>query len=279
MSRSQRGRRTGSIKPPPALLVLVFLVAAGQISWTGPAISASDPVPDPAAALQAGDAALAAFDLPAALESFRAAYQLDPRNHVGARKLARALADTATLERSNRRKTELLLEAEQIARRAVQLQPQDAAAHTTLAIVVGKLALFEGGKRKVTLSAEVKEHATLALQLNPRDHLAYHVLGVWHREMAQLNWFLRKFAEMLYGKLPPASLDNAVAYLQRATELSPDNVSHLLELGETYIATRNWSAADTALTRALDAPQGWVTDDHYRARARDLQRIVQPRVR
>ena len=103
-----------------------------------------------------------------------------------------------------------------------------------------------------------------AIALNPKEDLAYHVLGIWNREMAELNWMLRTFAELLYGKLPSASLAKAISDLRRATELAPDVVPHHVELGITLKAARQYPEANEQFDKALSLPKSWVTDDYYK---------------
>ena len=224
------------------------------------------------AALANGDAALVRLDLDAALTAFRTASQLDTNHYVVAWKLARALSDKATLTADRNQQKQLCRDAEQMARRAVALNPQDANGHTQLAIAIGKLALFEGQRRKVELSKEVKVEAEAALCLNPRDDSALHVLGVWNRELVQLNWVLRTFAEFIYGAFPPASLSQSVTNLQRAVTLAPNVVAHRVELGLTLIAAGKRLEAREQLEKAMELPNVWVTDDHYKAVAKQNYR-------
>ena len=217
--------------------------------------------------VQAGEAALKSFDLPNARAAFGEAYRLDPNNYTAAWKYARALADTATLTTDHDNKKKLIVECERAARKAVELNSNDSAGHTSVAIAVGQLALLEGGKRKVQLSKEVRDECNRALELNPDDDIAGHVLAVWNREMTQLNWMLRKVAELLYGRFPPASLANAHALLEHAVKVSPNNVAHHVELGLTHVASRDYKKAEAEFTQALALPQSWVTDSIYRAKA------------
>jgi hypothetical protein len=80
----------------------------------------------------------------------------------------------------------LYIEAEQLARMAVHLSPEDSKSHLYLSVAVGKLALYEGGRRKVELSKETKVEAERAVALNPNEDVGYHVLTIWHREMVEL---------------------------------------------------------------------------------------------
>ena len=174
--------------------------------------------------IAAGDAALAKFDLPSALKAYRAAHARSPDDYEAAWKLARALCDKSTLSKDLGEQKQCCIEAEQLARAAVKLKPDDSKGRAYLAVAVGKLALYEGGKRKVELASEVKKEAERAIKLNDKEDLAYHVLGVWNREMVELNWVLRKFAELIYGKFPSASLDDAIHDLERASQLEPGTI-------------------------------------------------------
>jgi tetratricopeptide (TPR) repeat protein len=140
--------------------------------------------------------------------------------------------------------------------------------------VLGKLALFQGGRQKVELSKEVKAEAEKAVALDPNEDLAYHVLGVWNREMVELNWMLKKFAEVLYGRFPPASMDEALRDLRKASALAPNVVPHQVELGVTLAAARQWEEAKTTLDHALAMPKSWVTDDVYKEQAKQTRARV-----
>jgi len=220
------------------------------------------------ARIAAGDAALEKLDLGAGIAAYRSALEADPDSYEGLWRLSRALADEATLSKRPEEQKGLCVEAEKLARKAVALNPSDSKGHTCLAVAVGKLALFEGGKRKVELSKEVKAEAEKALQCNPDDDVALHVLAIWNREMVELGWFLKSFAQILYGKFPPASLDAAIADLRRAADLQPKVIPHHVELGITLASAKRWSEAKGELDQGLALPTGWVTDDYYRALAR-----------
>ena len=221
-------------------------------------------------AVEAGDSALEKFDLNTAIRDYRLALQSQPNNYEATWKLCRGLVDEGTLTQLRADQKLCFVEAERLARRAIGLQPEDANGHLYLAIAVGKLALFEGGKRKVELSKEVKVEAEKALALNSNEDIAYHVLGVWHREMAELNWMLKKFAGLLYGGLPAASLDQSLKNLRHAVELAPENVAHQVELAKTFVAVGNWGAARNTIDHAQRMQSTWVTDNYYKTEAVEL---------
>jgi tetratricopeptide (TPR) repeat protein len=234
---------------------------------------------DVAATIAAGDAALQKLDLEAGIAAYRSALEAAPDSYEALWKLARALTDEATLSRQPGEQKGLCVEAEKLARRASSLVPSGSKGHAYLAVAVGKLALFEGGRRKVDLSKEVKAEAEKALQLDPNEDVALHVLAIWNREMVELGWLLRSFAQLLYGRLPPASLEAALADLSRASELAPDVIPHHVELGITLASAKRWAEARTELEKGLALPTAWVTDDYYRALARSNLARVQDKLK
>ena len=222
--------------------------------------------------ITAGDAAIAGFNLDKASLAYKRALKLDSKNYEACWRLGRATVDRGMLEPDSSKKRLLFLEAQDYARGAVRLNPKGSKGHAYLAAVVGQLALYEGGRTKVELSKEVKTESEKAIALDPKEDLSYHVLGVWNREMVGLNWFLRKFAEALYGSLPPASMDNALENLRHAVELAPTVLPHQVELGKTLIVAGKKDEGRNILEHTLAMPKTWVTDDIYKQKAREALR-------
>jgi len=214
------------------------------------------------------DEARAKFALDGARHTYRVAVNQQTNQYETAWQLCRALIDAGTLTKGRVAQKLLFVESEQLARHAVQINSTDSKGHLYLSISVGKLALFEGGKRKVELSKEVKTEAEQAIALDPAEDAAYHVLGIWNREVVELNFLLKKFAELLYGNFPQASLEAAQANLRRAVELAPTVVSHRVELGLTLLAAGKRVEGHALLEEALRMPETWVTDDYYKTIAR-----------
>jgi tetratricopeptide (TPR) repeat protein len=256
-----------------------FAIVALSAALATPAFAmAADADPAVAALLAAGDSAMARLDLSDATKAYTQAHHDDPNSYEAAWKLARAFADSATLSPSTAAQERLCRQAETAARAAVALRPNGAKGHAFLAVALGKLALFVGGKQKVRLSHQIEAEADTALALDPNENLAHHVLGVWNREVAGLSGFLRFFATTLYGKLPQASLDQALDHLRKAASLRPDVIPHRVELGITLAAAHQYPEAEKELERALKMPTSWVTDDYYRAKARKALADVRRRM-
>jgi tetratricopeptide (TPR) repeat protein len=156
---------------------------------------------------------------------------------------ARDLSDAGDLLDSEE-SLPLLEEALALADALAAEHPDSAESHYLMALARGKRALFLGGKEKVRLSREIKTSIDRAIALN-HDHADAHVLrGAYYFELATLSRVLRVFAKLLYGGLPPGSLADSRADLERAVLLDPDGVS-----AHYYLARTLWrlDEAESAL--------------------------------
>lgn len=123
-------------------------------------------------------------------------------------------------------------------------------AHLVTALAAGRLTLHVGPSERVRHSRAVKQHADRALALDSTLAPAYHLRGRWHRQVADLSFFVRALVRTFYGGLPDASLEQAVRDFEQATRLASTSYNHL-ELGKTYRAVGRDTAARAQLERAL----------------------------
>lgn len=223
--------------------------------------------------LARGDQSYENFDNKGALEAYKRATLADSNDCEAWWKLARAYVDVGEqADKAQRRQFYSL--GEKAARKAVALCPNDAEAHFQLAVAVGRVALDVGGKTKVELSKEVKAEGEKALALNPDHDGALHLLGRWHREVANLSGVLKAFAKVLYGGLPPASNDEAIAYFQKAIAIKPEHINHHLELARTYKMVGKWQAAKQHYAQVIALPVADADDPTYKEEAKqELQEV------
>jgi tetratricopeptide (TPR) repeat protein len=166
----------------------------------------------------------------------------------------------------------LVAAAVEHAREAVKTAPDSAAGHLELAVALGRQALKEGPKTQLSLSREIKSEVDRTLALDPAQGRAWHVLALWNRKLASLNFVERTVAKTVLGGVPRgASMDNAVADLQKAIALEPNYVNHRLELGRTFVQLKRRDEARRELERAVSLPPtGNPLDPKYQAEARAL---------
>jgi tetratricopeptide (TPR) repeat protein len=213
-------------------------------------------------------AAEARLDSQRALELFLQLQPARPTDAFVAQKIAQQysdlIVDLPDVE-EKKRHARLALEWSE---RAVQLDPRNAVAVLSLAVCHGKLATYSDTRTKVKYSRLVRQDAERALALDPNYAWAHHVLGRWHREVAELSGTARFFVKLFYGGLPDASLAEAVNHLEKAVALEPEVPSHAVELGFAYAAAGRSADARRSWERSLQLPPRLKHDAPAQRRAR-----------
>jgi tetratricopeptide (TPR) repeat protein len=122
----------------------------------------------------------------------------------------------------------------------------------------------------VELSRLIRQEAETAARLDATNDYAWHVLGRWNYEVANFNPVLKALAQAIYGKLPDASNEKAVAYFAKAIALQPQRVIHRVELGRAYLAIGKREKARDAFNKGISLPSAEKDDDNNKARAREM---------
>ncbi len=172
---------------------------------------------------------------PEALEQYKLVLANDPNN-------IKALVKTAELScligGRLENKTDKRLQYESamsFARRALAVDNNSADANCAIAMVSGKLTEVETDNKKIVAYVrDIKVYANKALAINPNHATANFIEGRWHYEMVTLNTLKRAAAKVLYGGLPEASLDSAMAYLEKSKQLNQYSVITYYYLNKAY---------------------------------------------
>jgi hypothetical protein len=218
--------------------------------------------------LQEAQAAEARLDSKRALALYQQADAAQPGNAFILQKIAKQYSDLVPDQKTDEAKRDLATRALDYARRSYALEPTNAVYALSLAICHGHLAVVGDVRTKVEYSRLIKEEAELALRLDPQYAWAHHLLGRWHHEVASLGATARFFVKLFYGGIPPASKDEAISHLLRATELEPGELNHWLELGFAYAAVGRQPEARLAWERGLAMPDRSNHDPVAKQRAR-----------
>jgi tetratricopeptide (TPR) repeat protein len=206
----------------PALLPLLFSVS----------IFTEDP--KVTALIVQGDAQERQHHTRAALATFRAAEQIEPRNVGVLLRMSKQYSDLIAETKPASQAKSIAEKSLDYAQRALELDAKNAKAHLSLAIAYGKLTDFVGNKAKIDYSRIVHEETLKALELDPVDDFAWHVLGRWQYGVANVSGVLKALARVVYGGLPTASNEEAVKCMKKAIELAPQRVIHRTELARMY---------------------------------------------
>ena len=201
-----------------------------------------------------GDAFDKTFKATEALQYYLPAEKLEPWNVRVLVRIARQYRHLMTDATTRERKLQLGATALDYARRVASLATNDSEAQLAPAITYGKMLPLQGSKEQVAASARIKQSADEALRIDPRNDTAWHILGRWHRAVADVGGFKRAMGSLVYGKLPSSTNQAAVACFEKAIAINPARLMHHIELGRTYAQMGKKDDARRCITRGLAMP-------------------------
>jgi tetratricopeptide (TPR) repeat protein len=204
-------------------------------------------------ALSRGDAAHAALETEKAAAEYQQAYRLAPDRFESLERMAHIHNDLGEAARGQAAE-EQFRQATTYAETLQKRFPEKAAAHFWVAASYGNLALFKGGKEKVRLSRDVEKNAKRAVAIDPEFSAAYLVLGIYYREVAELNWFLKAFARTFLGGLPGGTREDSERLLLKAAALSPRDPFIQFQLARTYRSLGRPDVEAKHLQQAIELP-------------------------
>lgn len=221
--------------------------------------------------IAAGDSAYVRGDFGAATAAYGAALKARPGDYAALWRSARIESEHGE-DATGETREKLFAAAVTHAREAVRVAPDSALGHVWLAVTLGRQALHEGPKARLALAREIRSEVDRAIAIDPGIGRAWHVLALWNRKVASLNFMERAAANTVLGGVPKgASMENAVRDLEKAIALEPRYVNHHLELGRTFVQMKRWSEARKELeTAASLPPTSNPRDARYQTEARAL---------
>uniref|UniRef100_A0A1A8G8X6 Regulator of microtubule dynamics protein 1 n=1 Tax=Nothobranchius korthausae TaxID=1143690 RepID=A0A1A8G8X6_9TELE len=187
-------------------------------------------------------------------------------------RLARASRDLSLLpDTPPERKKQLVFEAFGYAQRALERDDTCFAAHKWYAVCLSDVGDFEGVKVKIGNSYIIREHLEKAIKLNPKDATSLHILGFWCFAFAELPWYQRKVAALIFASPPMSTYEEALEFFLQAEQVDPNFYSkNLLMLGKTYLAMKEKQKALLWLTKAKDYPAHTLEDKEVHKEAVNL---------
>ncbi|KAM4606011.1 regulator of microtubule dynamics protein 1 [Polymixia lowei] len=191
-------------------------------------------------------------------------------------RLARVSRDLALMPNmSADQKKKLMFEAFEYATKALEQDEGCFAAHKWYAVCLSDVGDYEGVKVKIGNSYIIREHLERAIKLNPKDATSIHILGYWCFAFAELPWYQRKVAAVIFASPPTATYEEALAFFLKAEEVDPSFYSkNMLMLGKTYMAMKDKESALLWLTKARDYPPHTQEDKEVHKEALELLKKI-----
>lgn len=215
-----------------------------------------------------GDIFYRQFDNLSALDSYKKALETQPNDFDCQSKIVRAYNDIGE-DLFSDESEQYYEQAVQQAEKLQQMFPDRAESYYQLAVSYGNLALLRGSKEKVKLSGFVEKNIQKALAMNPNYADAYVVLGIYYKEVASLNSFLKAFARLFFGELPEGTYEGALRAFHKAITLQTTRpVYTYFHIGHTYEYLDEPEKAKQAYLKAARFPNTDHRDHAMKERAR-----------
>lgn len=143
------------------------------------------------------------------------------------------------------------LQARSLSDKALRVGADDKEANLSMALALQQLSYLAGAKEKAAYIRDVKTYTDKALVIDSSYAAAWRVLGSWNYQVSSLGFAERAATKLLFGSLPSASIDQAIADFKRSSELDPRSILSLYELAKTYHASGQDREAMKSLTQAI----------------------------
>ena len=208
--------------------------------------------------IQKGDQYYNNYNNISALNSYLNAYKIAPDNYNVLLRLARTYNDLGEefYEYRMEDSSEAMIKnAVEFSERMEKDFPDSATTYAYLAMSYGNQALYEGGKAKIMLANKIESDAKKSLQINPNQYLSYVILGIYYRQIADLSWFERMFANTFFGNVPEGTFNQSVEMFRKALAIKPKTIVASFQLALTYKAMGDQENEKNLLEELIKYPQ------------------------
>jgi tetratricopeptide (TPR) repeat protein len=219
--------------------------------------------------VERGDAFDREFKAAQALALYQRAEKLQPANELLLVRIARQYRHLMQDTPQRDEKLKLGTMALGYSLRAAAQAPGNSEAQLAPAITYGKMLPLLDKRAQVESSREIKSAAERAIKLDPRNDLAWHILGRWHRVVADVGGVKRAVGQLIYGNLPTTTNEEAVKCFERAITINPGRLRHYIELGKTYAQMGRKPEARKFIEKGLQMPDAEKDDPETKRQGRE----------
>lgn len=216
-----------------------------------------------------GDRAYAGLQAKAALDQYRLALSIEPKNYEALCKASRVEVDLAEGMEGGAMHDSLQANAQRHADTAIAVNSRNAEGHFALARALGRKALSLGTMDRIRYAKRIRLEALEALRYDSLHAGALHVMGSWNAEVMRVNALERAFAKRFLGAqvFAEASWESAQRYMEKAVRIDPDQLVHHLDLGSIYADRGDKAGAREQFLLVIRAPVRLFNDPLYKKKA------------
>lgn len=186
-------------------------------------------------------------------------------------RLGRATYERAKAAKIDAEKKVLYKEALVYVEEALAINPNNFAVHKWMSILIDYVYAYDGNKARISQAFICKKHMIKACELNPTDGTSWHLLGLWFYNIADIPWYTRKVASVVFASPPEGTFQEALDMFLKGEEVEPNFYSsNLLYIGKCYLKIGKKEEAIEYLKRALNYEQKSQDDRDSHVQAMEL---------
>ena len=213
---------------------------------------------------------------PEAIEKYKQVLAVDPVHIKALTRAAELNASIGTRQPDKNSKRLYYETALSLANRAFQADSSNAEASYAMAMASGKMTEVESENKKIVAYVrDVKTYGDKALSLNADFGKAHYIIGKWHYEMVNLSGIKKAALKLIYGGMPAAEMDSAIAHMEKCRTLEPYFVANYLDLAKAYRDDHKPAQALEVLNRLVKLPTRTANDVAMKAEGAKLLESLQ----
>lgn len=176
-------------------------------------------------------------------------------------RLARAATEKGKMGNKDERKQHIY-EAWDYIKKALELDDKNFACHKWYGILLDYTGEYEGTQKRISNAFEVKKHFMKAIDLNPSDATTMYCLGYWCFLFADMPWYQRKIASVVFATPPTSTYEEALDYFLKAEKAEPGfyNQNNKM-IGLTYLRMKDKENAKIYFQKAVNYQPVATEDD------------------
>ena len=206
-----------------------------------------------------------------AIEKYTQVLSLQPSSTKVAIKCAELSCCIGSRQLDENIKKRYYNDAKNYADAALKLAPQDTEANYTMAVVYDRLSEVESSnERHAENIRNIKIYADKALAINPNHGKAWYIIGKWHYDVLNMNGVKKAAVKLLYGGLPKANIEDAIAAFEKCKTLEPYFAINYLEMAKAYYYNKQYEKTLAALEQCIKCPTLSSNDKAVKEEAKQL---------
>jgi tetratricopeptide (TPR) repeat protein len=210
-----------------------------------------------------------AFKEPEALKAYEEVLKIDP---ISTEALINAsfLSSRAGFRIEGDERKIMYEQGRKYAERVLAIDSTLPDANFMMGVAMARMAQISPTKQKLEASKLIKVYCEKALKYNRKHEGAWHLLGIWNYEVKELGATKTFLINLIYGKMPKASYENAVDCFNKAINYKPEYILYYKDLAKALIKLKKYDQARNVINKTLSMEQITLDDPKYVAECKEM---------